>query len=115
MSKSQIQRGNILDLVAPAGGVVSGTAYLIGTMLAVAQISAAAAAKFSGAVEGVHELPKESTADFSEGDIIFWDDAAKEFDETAVGRFPVGTCVEAAGTGVLTVKVKLAGQAVVAV
>ena len=115
MSKKQVQEGKFLDLTAPGGGVVSGNGYLIDSIFAVAQTTEDAGDKFSGAVEGVHELPKESTADFSEGEKVFWDDTAKEFDVSASGRYEVGVAAEAAASSTTTVKVRLNGISLTAV
>jgi predicted RecA/RadA family phage recombinase len=114
--KNFLLSGKCLELTAPAGGVVSGGAYLHGGLLVVAAADAAATEKYVGESEGVYELPKEATtAVFVEGEICFWDNTAKRFDETAAGRFPVGTAVKAAGSSATTVFVKLTGHAVAAV
>lgn len=116
MSKSQVQRGNILDLTAPVGGVVSGSAYLTGAILGVAQTSADAGDLYAASVMGVHSLPKEATtAAFTEGEIVYWDDTAKEFDESAAGRFPAGVAVKAAIASDASVSVRLDGVSLVAV
>jgi predicted RecA/RadA family phage recombinase len=110
--KNYQQSGNILDLTAPVGGVVSGNAYLIGGLLAVANADADAGDIFAGTVEGVVELPKESTtAAFTEGERVYWDDGNSQMDEAATGRYFAGTAVEAAGASATTVKVKLLGYA----
>jgi len=106
--KNYIQEGKTLELTAPAGGVVSGVGYMIGGLFAVASTTEAAAAKFSGCVSDVFEMPKEATtAVFTEGETCFWDDTAKRFDETAVGRFPAAVCVAAAGATDAVVRVKI--------
>lgn len=114
--KNFVHSGKTLELTAPVGGVVSGTAYLHGGLLVVASVSAAATEKYSAEAEGVYELPKEATtAAFVEGETVFWDNTAKRFDETGTGRFPAGTAVKAAGATAATVWVKLVGHSVAAV
>lgn len=116
MSKNQSSRGQILTLTAPAGGVVSGTPVLIAGLLVIPQTTQAAGEKFAGASEGVWEIAKENTtAVFTEGERVYWDDTAKEVDESAAGRFEVGTAVEAAGATAATALVKLKGFSVPAV
>lgn len=58
MAKNFVQNGDVITCVAPAGGVVSGGAYLIGALHVVATHSAAAGANFEGATSGVFTLTK---------------------------------------------------------
>ena len=116
MATNYSQPGNHVELTAPSGGVESGKAYLIGGLLGVALHDADESEKYSSAIEGVWTLPKEdSAAVFAEGEICYWDDTNKEFDESAVGRYAAGTCVKAAGATDTTVDVKLFGRALQAV
>lgn len=57
MAKSYHQDGNVLDLIAPSGGVVSGAAYIIGTINCVALVDAEAGETFAASVVGVWSLP----------------------------------------------------------
>lgn len=57
MAKNHHQDGNVLDLIAPAGGVVSGSAYRIGTINCVALVDAEAGKTFAASVVGVWNLP----------------------------------------------------------
>lgn len=57
MAKNHVQEGSVLTLIAPAGGVVSGTAYAIGQLVAVALEDAAEGLPFEGAVAEVWRLP----------------------------------------------------------
>lgn len=58
MAKNFVQKGDVITCVAPAGGVVSGGAYLIGALVVVAAHSSAAGANFEGATCGVFNLTK---------------------------------------------------------
>jgi predicted RecA/RadA family phage recombinase len=71
-----VQPGNTITLTAPSGGVVSGTAYQIGSLLVVAQTTAAEGAKFEALVNGVVTLPKAASQAWTEGAKIYWDNAA---------------------------------------
>lgn len=57
MAKNYHQDGDVLDLIAPAGGVVSGGAYRIGTINCVALVTAAAGETFGAKATGVFSLP----------------------------------------------------------
>lgn len=106
--KNMVQPGNTLDLIAPSGGVVSGLAYIIGAAIfAVAVASKAATETFAGVVEGVVELPKLTTDVVAQGDKLHWNDTNDELQKATSDLDDVCTAVEAAGNGVLTVKVKL--------
>jgi len=122
MSKAQFQRGHILDFTAPAGGVVSGEGNMVAGLFAIPQTTLTAAQvtagddQYAGATEGVHVQKKKNTvAVFAVGETVYWDDTLKQFDESASGFWPVGTCTEAAGATADEVKVKLKGFAVDAV
>jgi predicted RecA/RadA family phage recombinase len=106
--KNYVQKGDILDLIAPSGGVVSGVGYLIGTsILAFAQASAAVGETFAGLTEGVINADKLTTDVMAVGAKVNWDDTAKEFKNASGDLDGAATVVEAAGNGDTTVKVKL--------
>ena len=60
--------GKVLELTAPGGGVVSDTPYLIGSLVVIATVTAAAGAKFSALVVGVATVPKATGQTWSEGE-----------------------------------------------
>lgn len=109
--KNFIQDGDVLTLTAPSA-VVSGTPYLFGGLLVVAQADAAEDEQFAAATEGVFELAKKTTDVMTAGAQIYWDNGNSEFTTDDSGNYSVGTCVEDAGNGAETVKVKLFGYAV---
>jgi predicted RecA/RadA family phage recombinase len=59
--KNYIQGGNELTLTAPSGGAVSGTAYLIGSVVVVAKVTADEGELFVGSRCGVFSLPALAT------------------------------------------------------
>jgi predicted RecA/RadA family phage recombinase len=73
--KNSIQCGDSLEFTAPAGGVISGAAVLINSLLVVAEFSAAAGERFIGEVAGVFALPKAAGA-WTEGQLLYFDSAA---------------------------------------
>lgn len=103
------QPGDTITLTAPSGGVVSGTAYKIAQILVVAVASADATDSFEGMTEGVFELPKTTGAAWTEGELLYWDDSAKEVCTTVAGNLLVGVAVEAAASGATTGIVRLNG------
>jgi predicted RecA/RadA family phage recombinase len=94
--KNFVQPGNVLTMIAPAGGVVSGGAYMIGSIFGVANGDAAATKEFEMSVNGVYELPKVSTEVWARGDRIYWDNTAAKLTKVATGNVFVGVATEAA-------------------
>jgi predicted RecA/RadA family phage recombinase len=92
--KNAISDGKVLEYTAPSGGVVSGGAYLIGSLLVVATASIAQALKFEGKPAGVFDLPKATDDAFSEGLKLYWDDSAKKITTTSGGNTLVGVAMK---------------------
>ena len=76
MATNYIQPGQVLTLTAPAGGVTSGTGYLIGSIFVVALHDAAVGEAFEGQLTGVWSLPKTSAQAWTEGAAIYWNGTA---------------------------------------
>jgi predicted RecA/RadA family phage recombinase len=119
MARNFIQDGETLTLVAPAGGVVAGSGYVIGSLFVVALTTAAAGATFQGMSEGVFSMTKNAAGSgkaFTAGEAIFWDDDSdKRWDKTGTGFFQCGVAVEAAASTDTTVKVAINQRALTAV
>jgi predicted RecA/RadA family phage recombinase len=107
--------GEVIEFTAPGGGVLSGTAYKIGSALVVATHDAAATAKFNGLIEGVVEVAKVSAQAWTEGQQINYDTATKLFTTVTTGNFRAGLAVAAAANPSATGLVKLNGVDVGAV
>ena len=97
MAQNYSEAGLQIPLTAPAGGVTSGIAVLIGTLLVVPLITVAAGLPFSAATRGVWSLPKAVTMAFTEGQALYWDNAAKVVTSVVAGNTPVGFCVTLGG------------------
>lgn len=65
MATNYIQDGKVLTLTAPSGGVKSGKAYAIGTLVVVALADAPQGADFAGQTSGVFNL--EADKDLTAG------------------------------------------------
>lgn len=112
--KNYIQSGHIVRVTAPAGGITSGGALIVGSIFGIAAYSSAEGDPIELATTGIYQLPKASAAVLTVGARVAWDDAAKEVNTLATGRFPIGVAVEAAGSGVTSVAVRLDGVATAA-
>lgn len=104
--KNFVQVGDILDGIAPAGGVIGGNAYLLGSAFGVAAATAAEGEAFAYVVEGVVALPipTAAVAQFAK---VYWDDTAKTLTTTVGSNQKVGYLSEAKPAGQLTARVKL--------
>ena len=109
MSKNYLQPADVVEFTAPSGGVVSGTPYLIGTVLVVALVSAAQTEKFSGARTGKWTLPKATGQAWTEGASLYWDNTNKNFTTTATSNYFAGNAGAAAASGDTTGEVILNG------
>ncbi|MGH6865738.1 MAG: DUF2190 family protein [Methyloceanibacter sp.] len=110
-----VQPGDVITLIAPDGGVLSGQPFLVGNIFAIATTDATEGTTVEGALVGCFELSKAS-GDISAGDRLFWDDTAKVIkNESAAGLYPVGVAIVAAAADTPTVRARLDGIAVEAV
>ena len=57
MATNFVQTGDVLDLTAPAGGVVSGGTYIIGELTVIAENDAAVGETFAARHTGVFTVP----------------------------------------------------------
>lgn len=117
MASNFDQPGRILQFTAPTGGVVSGTAYLIGGILAVALVTAAAGVVCNFAVDGVFTLTKVTGTAWTEGEVLYWDNTAKDVTTVSTANFRIGCACRAGGelSASATGMVRLNGLAVTAV
>lgn len=113
--KNYLQNGHVVRVTAPAGGIASGDALIVGSIFGIAAYSSAEGDPVELATLGVFQLPKASASVLTVGARVAWDDTAKEATTPAAGRFPIGVAVEAAGNGVTSVAVRLDGVATAAV
>lgn len=87
--------GHVMEFTAPSGGVVSGSFYLIGSLLVCAAADVAQALPFEGVTVGVFDITKVTTQSWAEGDKVYWDNSAKKFTKTSSGNTLVGVAVKA--------------------
>lgn len=102
-----VHKGVTLDLVAPAGGVVSGKTVKINSIIAVPGTSRAEGRLFAGTVEGVFDLDAKTAQAWDAGVTLYWDDTAKVYTTTATGNTKAGYAVAAKEAAAATGRVKL--------
>lgn len=109
------QKGDVLSLIAPSGGVVSGKGYLIGALFVVAAVTVAQGLPFSGQRSGVFTFvaaTHATTQALSAGDPAYWDDTNKRVTKTAAGNTMIGVVVEDKASTAASAKVALIPHAV---
>ncbi|MFN4125251.1 DUF2190 family protein [Pannonibacter indicus] len=97
--RNYLQPGDVLDLIAPTGGIVSGEAHLFGDLFGVAATTAGEGEKVPVKVSGVFMLPKVPANGLSEGQKVYWNEAEKKLTSTASGNTLVGHAVKAVAAG----------------
>lgn len=102
-----VQKGTTLDLIAPAGGVVSGKTVKLGAIIAVPGTTKKEGEAFPGTVQGVFDLDAKTAQAWDAGAIVYWDDTAKVYTTTASGNTKAGYTVAAKDAAAATGRVKL--------
>jgi predicted RecA/RadA family phage recombinase len=100
-----IKSGDTITLAAPYA-VLSGDGCLVGSLFGVASFDAVLNASVALMTEGEFWLKKTSALAIGAGDVLYWDDSAKELNKTSTG-IPVAVAVEAAGNPSATVHCRL--------
>ena len=109
MATNYVQPGEVIELTA-TGAVASGAGVKVSQRVGVAITAAAASGdKYSVALEGVYNIAAKSTDTMSPGDLVYWDDTAKEVTTTATANTLAGIAFESKGSGTTTLAVKLNG------
>lgn len=103
--------GKVVTLTAPSGGVVSGTLYLIGSLVVCALVTAAENAKFAGLVEGTQLVAKTTGQTWSEGEKLYYVTSTKKLSTSSGGNTLCGVATAAALSGAETGYARLDGVA----
>ena len=111
MATNFVQPGDVIELTAPGGGVVSGTPVVIGGLFVVPLVTAAATVKFSAQVTGVFTLTKTSAQAWTEGQKIYWDTGNNRADSDGTLGPLIGVAAAVAANPTATGKVRLNGTA----
>ncbi|MBY5709718.1 DUF2190 family protein [Rhizobium leguminosarum] len=105
--KNLVQPGHSIDVPAPAGGAVSGMPVIIGSLIGISSVTAAATVPISIQRTGVYTLPKTSALAIAIGDKLYWDATNSVVNKTASGNTLIGTAVSVAANPSPTVDVLL--------
>jgi predicted RecA/RadA family phage recombinase len=110
MSKKVVQDGKFVTLAAPYA-LTSGQGALVGTLFGVAMADIANGANGPFAIEGVHVLAKATGIAWTQGILLYWDNAAKNVTNVTTSNTRIGVALVAAASGDTTGTVRLNGTA----
>jgi predicted RecA/RadA family phage recombinase len=102
-----IKSGDSLTLTAPYD-VLSGAGFKVANVFGVAANDTLSGADVQCEVEGVYDLAKDASV-FSQGDLAYWDDSAKNVTSTVGSNLLIGAVEVAAATGAAVLRVNLFG------
>ena len=105
--KTKFSEGSPLDFTAPSGGTTSGVGVKIGSMIAIAALTAAAGDTTVGHTQGVFDHASDTGAAWAFGDLLYWDDTNKVFTKTSSGNTKAGYAAAAKTSGATTGRIKL--------
>jgi predicted RecA/RadA family phage recombinase len=108
--KNFIAAGDVLDLTAPSGGVISGEPVVIGNMLVIPKSTVSEGMIFSALWHGVFTLPKVSTDTPTQLDKAYWKADDKAVTTTASGNKVIGVFSDPAESGDTVASVLLTGE-----
>jgi predicted RecA/RadA family phage recombinase len=92
--KTFAESGGVLEFTAPSGGVVSGSAYKIGSLVVVATETVAQTLPFIGVPMGVVDLPKVAEEGWTEGLKLYWDTSPAGLTKEASGNTLIGVAIQ---------------------
>lgn len=103
--KYEIQKGDILDLIAPYDvnptnadlGYVPG--FKVGGIIALAVQGASSGGAIEGQVVGCATVLKAAGAAWAVGDEVYWDDSAKGFTKTSSANTKAGYAITVQASG----------------
>lgn len=107
MATNFVALGEPLKVTAPAGGVISGNAYLIGAAFGVAGDTALEGEEFGLHRQHIWRLPKATGVNWTAWAKVYWDDAAKKVTNVSAGNTLIGLSREARINADPTVEVAL--------
>jgi predicted RecA/RadA family phage recombinase len=104
--------GDDMEFTAPGGGVTVDVPVLIGSLLVIPKVTAAATVRFAGVVSGVLEgAPKTTGTAWTEGQKLYWKVSTGKFITVATDGQLAGVAAADAASGDATGSVRLNGVA----
>jgi predicted RecA/RadA family phage recombinase len=105
--KNFIEVGDVITIPAPTGGVVSGDVVIVGSLLGVAETTAAVGVNVAVKVGGVFEVPKTNAEAWTVGAPIYLITATKVATIVSTSNTLIGYATEAAANPSAVGRVRL--------
>lgn len=90
--------GRSIEVAAPSGGLESGQPYLVGKLVGISANKYKEGETAVISLVGAHDVPKATGAVWNQGDILYWDDSAKNFTKTSSANTQAGYAFVGAGS-----------------
>lgn len=104
--KNYVLEGDVLTLTAPEA-LTSGRGVLVGSIFGIATNAAASGDQVEVQLEGVFDVTKAAAQAWTAGQVIYWDNTAKNFTTTVGSNTKVGVATEAAQSAAVIGRVRL--------
>ncbi len=110
MTTTYVQPGDVVEKLAPSGGITAGQGMLYGVSgFGIALNTAAQGAPVQLATTGIFTIGKTSALVISDGDRLFWDATNKVVNKTASAQTCVGIAESSAVNPSATVLIRITG------
>lgn len=93
--KNFVEHGEVMPILAPTGGVVSGDLTIQGIIFGVAATTAAEGERVNLKLGGVYNLPAATSQAWTQGAALYWDNTNKVATTTASGNTKIGAAFAA--------------------
>jgi predicted RecA/RadA family phage recombinase len=107
--KNFVQPGEVIHIDVAPYARLSGQGCLVGSLFGIAAADADSAGNIELACAGVFDIEKVSALAWTQGALIYWDNAAKNCTTTSAGNKLIGVATEAAANPSATGRVRLNG------
>lgn len=112
MAKNFKQPGDVVNFIAPTGGVTGGSLVIIGSLALIPTFSAAENERCTGCTGGIYTLPKAAANTPAQFAKAYWDNTAKNVTTTASGNTLIGVFDDAYANGTTEAGVRLNGVSI---
>ena len=105
--KNKFSDGSPIDVTVPSGGCTSGAGLKIGALVGIAETTQVSGDTVALHLVGVFDVTSDTGTAWSVGDVVYWDDTAKNFTKTSTSNTKCGVVVAAKTSGATTGRVRL--------